>query len=167
MSIAGSGTQNHLETLLKCREPYHKKYMRYSAYWVPISCLFVIVPLIPNIPLAYNLFRLYSHYKGNKQNRVSRHSNLVAYKGAQHLRFLAYHSCIHYAPSPDIDRLLESANLLSSHDVKLPDVIEQSFLESQKKPKLSPLQDDIDGVLDKRTIAQLAIDPQVRHSRLN
>lgn len=65
--LDGPAVQHHLEHLLQVKEPYHKKYMYYSAYWVPVACTFAIVPLIPNIPLAYNLFRLYSHYTGKRR----------------------------------------------------------------------------------------------------
>ncbi|KAF9413153.1 hypothetical protein BGZ94_000823, partial [Podila epigama] len=53
------------------RVPYHRKYMIFSALWVPVTALFTIVPLVPNIPFFYNAFRLWSHWK--------------AYNGAKHL----------------------------------------------------------------------------------
>lgn len=64
--VSNTSVQHDLEKLLDERKPYHRKYMFYSAYWVPVACTFAIVPVIPNIPLAYNLFRLYSHYKGRQ-----------------------------------------------------------------------------------------------------
>ncbi|CAG8565791.1 8540_t:CDS:2 [Diversispora eburnea] len=63
-----------LEELLENRLPYHRKYMIYSGMCLPLSATFTIVPIIPNIPFFYNVFRLYSHYK--------------AFKGAQHLRHI-------------------------------------------------------------------------------
>ncbi|RIB07821.1 mitochondrial K+-H+ exchange-related-domain-containing protein [Gigaspora rosea] len=63
-----------LEQMLVQRLPYHRKYMIYSALCVPLTSTFTLIPVLPNIPLFYNLFRLYSHYK--------------AFKGAQHLQFI-------------------------------------------------------------------------------
>lgn len=68
--MQNSAIQQHLQNALENRLPYHNKYMWYSAYWVPVACTFAIVPLIPNIPLAYNLFRLYSHYKGKYKVKI-------------------------------------------------------------------------------------------------
>ncbi|KAI8140873.1 mitochondrial K+-H+ exchange-related-domain-containing protein [Fennellomyces sp. T-0311] len=130
--------QKDLEQLLIEREPYHKKYMYYSAYWVPIACTFVIVPVIPNIPLAYNLFRLYSHYK--------------AYKGAQHLRALD----LDYTPSPDLDRLLGSQTYVTDDQVTLPREVEKRFSESSKPNIQDLLQQNIPGVLDLEKITQLS-----------
>ncbi|CAG8443633.1 2574_t:CDS:2 [Dentiscutata erythropus] len=63
-----------LEQMLGQRIPYHRKYMIYSALCVPLTSTFTLIPVLPNIPLFYNLFRLYSHYK--------------AFKGAQHLQLI-------------------------------------------------------------------------------
>ncbi|KAF9105707.1 hypothetical protein BGX27_009491 [Mortierella sp. AM989] len=55
--------QSDFKTLVEQRIPYHRKYMIYSALWVPVTSLFTIVPLVPNIPFFYNAFRLWSHWK--------------------------------------------------------------------------------------------------------
>ncbi|KAI8384531.1 mitochondrial K+-H+ exchange-related-domain-containing protein [Radiomyces spectabilis] len=132
----------HLQQFLKERGPYHYKYMKYSMYWVPVSCLFVVVPLIPNIPLAYNLFRLYSHYK--------------AYKGVQHIEALMQNNTLDFATNSTMDHILLKKTFASSHDVVFPSDIVASFTESPSKPNLQRLEDDVDGVLDLQTISQLA-----------
>ncbi|KAJ2448655.1 hypothetical protein EV183_005325 [Coemansia sp. RSA 2336] len=63
-----------LRALAQKQIPYHSKWMKICCYMLPVSSLFTLVPLIPNFPFFYNLFRVYSHYK-------ARH-------GAQHLLHL-------------------------------------------------------------------------------
>lgn len=141
--LDGTMLEKELEDVLKKRVPYHKKYMYYSAYWVPISCTFVIVPLVPNIPLAYNLFRLYSHYK--------------AYKGAQHLETLASYGNLKYAPNEAIDDVLATTQFLDAQDITFPDQVKQ-LVETEKKPNLADVLDekvDLDGVLNHEQIKQL------------
>ncbi|KAJ8659203.1 hypothetical protein O0I10_004917 [Lichtheimia ornata] len=136
--LDGPAVQHHLEHLLQVKEPYHKKYMYYSAYWVPVACTFAIVPLIPNIPLAYNLFRLYSHY--------------TAYKGAQHLRSLP----LDYAESPELDRLLNTHEFCTTNEIQLPSEIEDSFKQSAKPNLQLLLQCDIPGVIGLQEITNLS-----------
>ncbi|CEJ03775.1 hypothetical protein RMCBS344292_17752 [Rhizopus microsporus] len=125
-----------LEKLLKERVPYHKKYMYYSAYWVPLSCTFVIVPLIPNIPLAYNLFRLYSHYK--------------AYKGADHLNDLTNNGLVIYEQDKQLDAILDNKKFVTATDIKFPEQVKDEF--KAKKPNLKLLEQDLEGVLSKADI---------------
>ncbi|KAG0301904.1 hypothetical protein BGZ98_007955 [Dissophora globulifera] len=73
------------KALVAQRIPYHRKYMIYSALWVPVTSLFTIVPLVPNIPFFYNAFRLWSHWK--------------AYQGAKHLDLLVKNGTIQFQPS--------------------------------------------------------------------
>ncbi|KAG0090796.1 hypothetical protein BGZ93_009139 [Podila epicladia] len=72
-------------TFIEQRVPYHRKYMIISALCVPVTSLFTIVPLVPNIPLFYNAFRLWSHWK--------------AYSGAKHLDFHVKNGSIYYQAS--------------------------------------------------------------------
>ncbi|KAJ2714184.1 hypothetical protein H4R19_001861 [Coemansia spiralis] len=62
---------SELRALALSKEPYHGRWMKYCCYMLPVTSLFTVVPVVPNFPLFYNLFRVYSHYK-------ARH-------GAQHL----------------------------------------------------------------------------------
>ncbi|KAJ2539030.1 hypothetical protein EV175_006393 [Coemansia sp. RSA 1933] len=65
---------NDLRALVATQEPYHARWVWYCCYLLPVSSLFTLIPVIPNFPFFYNLFRVYSHYK-------ARH-------GAQHLQHL-------------------------------------------------------------------------------
>ncbi|KAJ1984975.1 hypothetical protein H4R34_000319 [Dimargaris verticillata] len=72
--LDGTQVQAQLVQMVKERKPYHRRYLTLSCLWLPLSLSFGLVPLIPNIPLFYNLFRVYSHYK--------------AHQGAEHLDWL-------------------------------------------------------------------------------
>ncbi|KAG0255053.1 hypothetical protein BG011_005351 [Mortierella polycephala] len=77
--------QAEFRTIVSQRIPYHRKYMIYSALWVPVTSLFVIVPIVPNIPLFYNTYRLWSHWK--------------AYNGAKQLDLMVKNGNIAFQPS--------------------------------------------------------------------
>lgn len=54
------------------RQPLHAKRMIWSAIGAPLTLPFALVPIIPNIPGFYLLFRAWSHWKG----ALSCHSSL-------------------------------------------------------------------------------------------
>ncbi|KAF9425462.1 hypothetical protein BGZ76_003238 [Entomortierella beljakovae] len=80
-----SQVQTEFSQLLQQRIPYHRKNMIYSVMWVPVTSLFTIVPVIPNIPFFYNAFRIWSHWK--------------AYNGAKHLELLLKNGSLDFQPS--------------------------------------------------------------------
>ncbi|KAJ3181689.1 hypothetical protein HDU87_000707 [Geranomyces variabilis] len=54
--------ETHLSDMITTRKTYHKRHLTLSICTLPFSCLFMILPG-PNVPLAWNLFRLYSHWR--------------------------------------------------------------------------------------------------------
>ncbi|KAJ3163508.1 hypothetical protein HDU86_000088 [Geranomyces michiganensis] len=54
--------ETHLSNMLSTRKTYHQRHLTLSICTLPFSCLFMILPG-PNVPLAWNLFRLYSHWR--------------------------------------------------------------------------------------------------------
>lgn len=46
------------------RQPLHRQRMIYSAIGAPLTLPFAALPIIPNIPGFYLLFRAWSHWKG-------------------------------------------------------------------------------------------------------
>ncbi|KAJ3152882.1 hypothetical protein HDU89_001088 [Geranomyces variabilis] len=54
--------ETHLSDMISTRKIYHKRHLTLSICTLPFSCLFMILPG-PNVPLAWNLFRLYSHWR--------------------------------------------------------------------------------------------------------
>ncbi|KAJ3225292.1 hypothetical protein HK099_007027 [Clydaea vesicula] len=65
---------NHLKSFAVEKMVMHQKYLYLSILVLPVSISFSILPG-PNLPLAYNAFRLYSHY--------------YALHGAKSLKYLA------------------------------------------------------------------------------
>ncbi|KAF9940710.1 hypothetical protein BGZ65_006349, partial [Modicella reniformis] len=97
--------QVHTEFVAMIRQkiPYHRKYMIYSAIWVPITSLFTIVPLVPNIPRFSSLEpleRLFYFYFLRCD---------LAYNGAKHLDILIKNDMISFQPS-------DVLNLRLAHD---------------------------------------------------
>ncbi|ORX38330.1 mitochondrial K+-H+ exchange-related-domain-containing protein [Kockovaella imperatae] len=52
-----------LHRMLIHRIPYHRKMMIRSLLFTPVTFPFAIIPVIPNFPLFYVLWRAWSHYK--------------------------------------------------------------------------------------------------------
>lgn len=46
------------------RQPLHRKRMIWSAIGAPLTLPFALLPVIPNIPGFYLLFRAWSHWRG-------------------------------------------------------------------------------------------------------
>ncbi|KAJ2443183.1 hypothetical protein GGF42_006724 [Coemansia sp. RSA 2424] len=61
--VAKPEVLKELDLLVRTQVPYHSKWMKISCYLLPVTSLFTLVPVIPNFPFFYNLFRVYSHYK--------------------------------------------------------------------------------------------------------
>ncbi|KAF9168182.1 hypothetical protein DFQ26_000749 [Actinomortierella ambigua] len=104
--------KDDFRALVRARVPYHRKYMIYSAIWVPFTSLFAIVPLVPNFPLFYNAYRLWSHWK--------------AYQGAKHLDFLITNNVLDYQPSDVLNMGLE-------HDPEFSIFFTSSGIQSRKR----------------------------------
>ncbi|KAJ2497444.1 hypothetical protein GGH96_005111 [Coemansia sp. RSA 1972] len=62
-----------LRLLAQRQIPYHSRWMKYCCYMLPVSSLFTLVPIIPNFPFFYNLFRVYSHYKARHGAQYLQH----------------------------------------------------------------------------------------------
>ncbi|KAF2233656.1 hypothetical protein EV356DRAFT_486706 [Viridothelium virens] len=80
-----------LEKLALERQPLHRQRMIWSAIGAPLTLPFALVPIIPNIPGFYLLFRAWSHYR--------------AFFGARHLQTLLEHNCAVPRPSSTLDEL--------------------------------------------------------------
>ncbi|KAJ2014134.1 hypothetical protein IWW57_005923 [Coemansia sp. S610] len=71
--IAKTEVLKELDLLVGTQVPYHSRWMRISCYLLPVTSLFTLVPVIPNFPFFYNLFRVYSHYKARHGARHLEH----------------------------------------------------------------------------------------------
>merc|ERR1711981_745967 len=73
------------------RQALHRQRMIYSAIGAPLTLPFALLPIIPNIPGFYLLFRAWSHWK--------------ALRGGQHLEFLVKNNLIKSSPSTAMDEV--------------------------------------------------------------
>ncbi|KAG1792949.1 mitochondrial K+-H+ exchange-related-domain-containing protein [Suillus plorans] len=103
----------HLRTLLTSREPRHRR-----GFWMwmaiaPLTAPFMIVPVIPNLPFFFCVWRSWSHYR--------------AYRTSQYLSSLLDQGLITPEPSAALDQLYTSY------------VPSLSNIESLRSPTAPPL----------------------------
>jgi hypothetical protein len=80
-----------LDKLASERQGLHRKRMIWSIVAMPFSAPFMLIPIIPNLPFFYLVFRAYSHWK--------------ALRGSQHLSHILNHNLLRPHPSPLLDQL--------------------------------------------------------------
>ena len=90
----------------------------YSA--APLTIPFAIIPLIPNFPLFYVLWRAWSHWRGecsvvHQESKINEtFSAFAAWKSSQYLASLLSTSQIQFVPSPELDKIYSSIPTSSS-----------------------------------------------------
>jgi len=85
----GPDTLSDLRALVKYRTPKHRRGCYLWALVAPITAPFMIVPVIPNIPFFFCVWRSWSHYR--------------AYKASQYLDTLLEHNVIVPEESQPLD----------------------------------------------------------------
>ncbi|KAH8155331.1 uncharacterized protein LAJ45_00341 [Morchella importuna] len=80
-----------IKTLATERNDIHRSRLIWSIVGMPIVAPFALVPIIPNIPFFYLLYRAFSHWK--------------ALAGAKHLEFLVNHQLLQPTPITELDSL--------------------------------------------------------------
>ncbi|KAI9091725.1 mitochondrial K+-H+ exchange-related-domain-containing protein [Phlyctochytrium arcticum] len=60
--LSPTQVETYIQELLSKRAPLHSRDLKFNIACIPFSLLFAVVPG-PNLPLAWNLFRLYSHWR--------------------------------------------------------------------------------------------------------
>lgn len=78
-------------TLATERESLHRKNMIWCIVGMPITIPFALVPVIPNLPFFYLVFRAWSHWR--------------AIAGGKHIQWLIEHKLLQPSPSETLDRL--------------------------------------------------------------
>jgi len=89
-----------LSTLSMERQDLHRKRMIGSAIGAPLTLPFALIPVLPNIPGFYLLFRAFSHYR--------------ALYGAKHLELLISKNFLKETPSKLLDQVYTSTLLPST-----------------------------------------------------
>ena len=80
-----------LEKLAKERQLMHRSKLIWSIVIMPFTAPFMLIPVIPNLPFFYVLYRAYSHWK--------------ALTGSKHLEFLLKHNLPTPTPSWTLDEV--------------------------------------------------------------
>lgn len=80
-----------LEKLAKERQSMHRSKMIWSVIIMPFTAPFALIPVIPNLPFFYVLYRAYSHW--------------TALRGSKHLEFLLKHGLPTPSPSWAMDEV--------------------------------------------------------------
>ncbi|KAI0116980.1 mitochondrial K+-H+ exchange-related-domain-containing protein [Daldinia grandis] len=82
---------NVLRTLGTEREALHRTRLMWCFVGMPISAPFALVPVIPNLPFFYLVYRAWSHWR--------------ALAGGKHLQFLCEKDILSLSPSPVLDSI--------------------------------------------------------------
>ncbi|KAF6821573.1 hypothetical protein CSOJ01_00076 [Colletotrichum sojae] len=83
--IPTTKAESVVSTLATERDALHKKKLIWCLIGMPISAPFALVPVIPNLPFFYLVYRAWSHWR--------------ALEGGKHLRFLLDNKLLALAPS--------------------------------------------------------------------
>ncbi|KAI1447614.1 mitochondrial K+-H+ exchange-related-domain-containing protein [Annulohypoxylon stygium] len=82
---------NVLRALGTDREPLHRSRLIWCLIGMPISAPFALVPVIPNLPFFYLMYRAWSHWR--------------ALAGGKHIRFLCDNDLLSLSPSPVLNSI--------------------------------------------------------------
>ncbi|KAF2456083.1 mitochondrial K+-H+ exchange-related-domain-containing protein [Lineolata rhizophorae] len=107
-----------LRRLATERQDMHRSRLIWSFLGMPLTAPFMLVPIIPNIPFFYLVFRAYSHWK--------------ALAGSRHLEFLLNNSLIKPVPMPLLDSIFASglahSDRKTARDAPLPTAEESAAI---------------------------------------
>ncbi|KAK8080674.1 hypothetical protein PG997_008492 [Apiospora hydei] len=93
-----------LKTLGTEREALHKKNLIWCLVGMPITIPFALVPVIPNLPFFYLVYRAWSHWR--------------ALAGGKHLEFLLSNNLLALTPSPILNKIYPATLPHSSEDAE-------------------------------------------------
>jgi len=102
--IVGTLPLAHLETILTRRSPRHRKGFYMWMLLAPLTMPFIVIPVIPNLPFFFCVWRSWSHYR--------------AYKASDYLQSLLQRGAIVPRHDADLDGIIYArhAHLNASHD---------------------------------------------------
>lgn len=115
-----------LEKLAKDRQNMHRSKLIWSVVIMPFTAPFALIPIIPNLPFFYVLYRAWSHWK--------------ALSGSKHLEFLLKHNLPKPSPSWPLDEVYTAGLMYPTRHI------------SRAAPRPTEQQaDDVAGVVHKQT----------------
>jgi hypothetical protein len=115
-----------LQALAKERQLMHQSKLMWSIIIMPFTAPFMLIPVIPNLPFFYVLYRAYSHW--------------TALKGSKYLEFLLKHNLPTPTPSWALDEVYTAGLMYPTRQL------------SRAAPKPTEAQaDEVSGVVHKQT----------------
>lgn len=115
-----------LQKLAKDRQAVHRTKLIWSVVIMPFTAPFMLVPIVPNLPFFYVLYRAWSHWK--------------ALSGSKHLEFLLKHGLPKPAPSWPLDEVYTAGLMYPTRQL------------SRAAPRPTEQQaDEVAGVVHKQT----------------
>lgn len=103
-----------LKTLATERQALHRKKMMWCFIGMPISAPFALIPIIPNLPFFYLVYRAWSHWR--------------AIAGGKHVQWLIENKLVQPSPSKVLDQLY----LQHAPPVEEPEKKEQMLLTQKE-----------------------------------
>ncbi|KAF2722884.1 hypothetical protein K431DRAFT_283395 [Polychaeton citri CBS 116435] len=110
-----------LKQLAVERQALHRKQLINSMLLMPVTIPFALVPIIPNLPFFYLVFRAWSHYR--------------AWYGGRLLEYLTSKDLVRSTASPEMD-IMYTAGLLHSTRQQSRDASNPTVEETEKVVKL-------------------------------
>ncbi|KAH8758411.1 mitochondrial K+-H+ exchange-related-domain-containing protein [Diaporthe sp. PMI_573] len=104
-----------LHALSTEREALHRRRLIWCFVGMPISAPFALVPIVPNIPFFYLVYRAWSHWR--------------ALAGGKHIQFLLQNKLLIHTPSPKLDEVY------SEQEPPLPSTPETTTTPGEPKNK--------------------------------
>jgi len=92
--FVGTSPLAHLETILSRRSPRHRKGFYMWMLLAPLTAPFMLIPVVPNLPFFFCVWRSWSHYR--------------AYKASDYLQSLLQRGAIDPRSDPDLDGIYAS-----------------------------------------------------------
>ncbi|OJJ49913.1 hypothetical protein ASPZODRAFT_58052 [Penicilliopsis zonata CBS 506.65] len=145
--------QSILRTIATARQDLHRRKMWWSFLASPLTAPVALIPLIPNIPFFYLIYRGWSHWR--------------ALNGSKHLEFLVERNLLNPVSAPELENLyakrLSSASIITDTEkshAQIADEIEQGedrlLLEMSDARKLATILDAPELALEaERAIVQV------------
>ncbi|KAI9736104.1 MAG: hypothetical protein M1818_006280 [Claussenomyces sp. TS43310] len=120
------------------REEFHKKRIIYCFIGMPIVAPFALVPVIPNLPFFYLVYRAWSHWR--------------AFSGSKHIQFLLNRKMIVARPSSILDTLYSARTLTA---VQKGNLIQSESNSGPKDPRATQTSDPKETLVLDRSHATL------------
>ncbi|TQS32976.1 hypothetical protein Golomagni_06695, partial [Golovinomyces magnicellulatus] len=129
------------------RQALHRQRMTYCIIGMPFTIPFALVPVVPNLPFFYLVYRAWSHWR--------------AQAGGKHIQWLAQNNLLQNSPSSILDKLYMNAPKQTSDGLEQPLLSHKeirNFSETLEMPQLETELDraiwQIEQARDKEAQAQ-------------